>query len=72
MISQASADWPALKAWLENEIETLRVRLEDPGCDPREADQLRGEIAGFRKLIRAVMPSPLISTVVPAPKGSPY
>jgi hypothetical protein len=57
MIQRTSPDWRPTRAKLEEWIEAARIELEDAGCEPRRADQLRGEIAAHRRFIEEVEPS---------------
>lgn len=52
-----SADWKAVKAHAEAEIERSRMRLEAPGLPQPETEHERGRIAALRNLLNELPPS---------------
>lgn len=56
MINKAGADWVILKRYIDEEIETIRSRLED--YQPPEITHAdRGRVAALRDLIKFATPS---------------
>lgn len=51
-----SATWKALTQQLDDEIESLRQRLEKVGTPMSETEALRGEIARCRKVLALAKP----------------
>lgn len=73
MIAKGSPEWPGVRMWLEEQIETKRVELESPDCRIVQTDVLRGEIKAYRDFIEAVDPKPKPEmTGVPFVKGAGY
>lgn len=73
MISKGSPEWPGIRTWLEEQIETKRDMLESKDCGIKEADLHRGRILAFREMIEAVDPKPKPEmTIVPFVKGAGY
>ena len=50
-INTVSAEWMEISAWIDARLISARQRLETTGCDPRHADQLRGEIDVCKQLL---------------------
>lgn len=48
--------WLALRREIDERIEKLRSDLEQPGMDPQQTEQLRGEIVGLRWVKKTVEP----------------
>lgn len=61
-IAKESADWRQLKSWLIAEIHKCQRQLEatDPTVPESAHHVTRGEIAAFRRLLRAVEPDKLL------------
>lgn len=51
MITAASQEWPAEKAWLEQQIDSARRTLESPDLSEIQTALLRGEIGAWRRRI---------------------
>jgi hypothetical protein len=56
-IDPHSADWKAVKAHAEKEIERARERLEVPGLPAADTEHERGRIAALKKLLKDLPPS---------------
>jgi hypothetical protein len=58
--------WQQVAAWLEEEIERMRDRNEDPKLSSESTATLRGEIRAYRRLLRQADPeSPPPTTETP-------
>jgi hypothetical protein len=53
MITAASPEWPAEKAWLEQQIAAAQRNLESPDLSETQTALLRGEIGAWRRRIAA-------------------
>ena len=51
MIIATSPDWPAEKAWLEQQIGVAQRTLESPDLSEIQSALLRGEIGAWRRRI---------------------
>ena len=54
MINEHSAEWRAIRAWLENQIEELKNDLCSTRCDHDKTQRIRGKIEAYRTLMDAV------------------
>lgn len=63
-----SPTWMVLKREIDERIEKLRDDLEQPGMDPQQGEQLRGEIVALRWVKKTVEPDAPITE----PTGTDY
>ena len=55
-----SPTWTALRKWVEQEISSLHLQLEQPGLDQSATERLRGMIATYRVFLAHGTPRPEI------------
>lgn len=51
MITASSPEWPAEKAWLEQQVAAAQRTLESPNLSETQTALLRGEIGAWRRRI---------------------
>ena len=68
MISASSREWPAEKAWLEQQIAAAQRTLESPDLSETQTALLRGEIGAWRRRIALAEGS---ASAAAAPGGQP-
>lgn len=54
MLTVTSPEWPAEKAWLEQQIAAAQRTLESPDLSETQTALLRGEIGAWRRRIALV------------------
>lgn len=56
MIDKSHPEWPGIRTWLKEQIETRRDQLESPDCLIKDAEHIRGRIMAYREIIDTVEP----------------
>lgn len=51
MIEEYSPTWNALRAWASDQLDAAQEALAWVGCEPRQADQLRGRIDLLKEML---------------------